>query len=149
MLECQNEINKKLSAAGEKANEIVQEAHEERNRIFHELGDEILSLALSISEKVIKIELDRNDEAFKSILASAIKKVADDNNLKVRVSDSDYKRFLSEGREEIFTKSGNVTFIKDKLLKKGDCIVESDSGTIDAGINTQLKQVKLAFGVNA
>jgi len=146
--EFESTVREKLNSAEEKARELVDEAYQERNRLLEGMKDEILNLAVSIAEKILKTELDRNEEAFRSIVINALKKVTDYENIKVRLSESDYKKYLSDGKDEIFSRSGNITFIKDKHLKKGDLIIESDSGTIDAGIATQLNQVKTAFGVN-
>lgn len=150
LAECEESVNEKIQEAERTAEEIITNAYKERENILSGLRDEILELALSISEKILNIELDRNDESFKSLVLNAVSKLADSSNVKVRVSEDDYEKYFSNDKGEAFAQENNlnITFIKDRLLKRGDCVVDSDSGTVDASADMQMEKIKLAFGVN-
>jgi flagellar assembly protein FliH len=42
-------------------------------------------------------------------------------------------------------KVGDLVIIQDDNMEKGDCIIETDSGNIDSGVQTQLEFVRATF----
>jgi flagellar assembly protein FliH len=147
--DCEEKVSKRYLEVENQASKIISDALNERENILMGLTDEILALSLNISEKIIRTELGSNKDAFKLMVLSAVSKVAGTNNAKVRVSEADYENYFSNNRGDAFAEDNvlNISFIKDRNLKLGDCVIDTEGGTIDASLDTQMKQVKLAFGV--
>jgi flagellar assembly protein FliH len=65
----------------------------------------------------------------------------------VRVCEEDYE-FVLESKSKILAMVENVDDVvikKDLSLKRGDCVIDTDAGSIDAGLSTQEEQVKAIF----
>jgi len=121
--------------------EVLQNAVNKRfEDICKSLQDEALNLALIIAEKIVKTEIDRNDKAFRAVVADALSKIRKEERITIRVSTEDYGKY-SDSLSELGDKDCLITVVKDDKLAPGGCIIETPSGYIDAGIDTQLKKI--------
>lgn len=107
--------------------------------LFQEFQDAVLDLSLQIAEKVIKLELGRNDAAFLGLVQEAASRFKPNETLSVHTSKNDYWRSLVSS---IYAQSENITLLADDSLPNGSCIVESTSGILDASVDIQLKQIQ-------
>lgn len=61
----------------------------------------------------------------------------------IRVSSSDYK-FMLDNRERIngvVSKQVQIEIVEDPTFKKGQCMIESDSGIYDCSLDIQLENL--------
>ena len=71
-----------------------------------------------------------------------------DGKIVLRVGATEYERFFSLGATEIELDSGAIVkaaVLRDVSLSDGDLIIDTDDVTINAGIDSQLQYVELAF----
>ncbi len=108
---------------------------------------ELLDLSIDIARKIIGVELDKNDEAFKSLVQNAISHMRGDAKITVRVSEREYESYFS-GSDAYFQVGGErvkAPVIADPQLKEGDCVIESEGEMINAGVEQQLGALKDAM----
>lgn len=120
-------------------NKILNEAVNQKNRILEEAELEILKLALALASKVIQTELSVNPEIIMSSTKRALQKVVSDSKIKLKVSPHDYET-LREHIDDLASKAGIISavdIVQDNNVTAGGCIIETDSGRIDAQIETQ------------
>ncbi|MGI6561646.1 MAG: FliH/SctL family protein [Clostridia bacterium] len=136
------------SAESEK-NKILEQAYKEKTEILNSVHTEILNLSMNVAEKILGYQLSRNEKVFQSLVLNAIKKVTWEDKIKISVSETDYERFFEGDKQERFKAEyfTDVVFEKDDSLKKGDCILHTSKGKIDASVSTQLDNIKEALGV--
>ena len=111
---------------------------------------EMVALSLDIARQVIKTEVTQNPAAVQAVLANALRRITDKDNVRVRVSVADAPR-VKEAREDLMEIVDGLRFIEiveDRRISDGGCIIETNAGTIDAKIETQIEEVARALGVN-
>lgn len=118
-----------------------------RNAMYTEAESEIMELVLDIAQKVIGQELVLNQDVIFSLIQQALQKCAFKDKLTIRVSSDDFD-YTNSIRDRIVALTEGINELEvlcDRALSKGSCIVETDSGEINAGIQVQMKEVQKAF----
>ena len=111
---------------------------------------EMVALALDIARQVIKTEVSQNPNVVHAVLANALRRITDKDNVRVRVSVSD-ALCVKEAREDLMEIVDGLRFIEiveDRRVGDGGCVIETNAGTIDAKIETQIAEVARALGVS-
>lgn len=122
------------------------EAAEIRERVWRETEKDLLRLAVRLAEKIIGRELKTDKKAITDIVAAALQNARQQEKLTVRVNPSDLS--LIEEEREKFLPSGRaqfIDFVADPRVSSGGCLIESEVGTIDARLETQLRVLKRAL----
>ena len=121
-----------------------------RETLWRTQEAEMVALALDIARQVIKTEVSQNPAVVHAVLANALRRITDKDNVRVRVSVSDAPR-VKEAREDLMEVVDGLRFIEiaeDRRVGDGGCVIETNAGTIDAKIETQIAEVARALGVN-
>jgi flagellar assembly protein FliH len=139
------ERSRLVVAAQQSAADAVARAatsFQEMTRTVHaELADAAVELALQIAETVLGRELVAVDDAAADAVRRALTSVPVDVPVVVRLHPADLAALdaaVSSDRE--------VTYLADPALGHGDAVVETDSGSVDAGIGAALARVREVLG---
>ncbi len=120
-----------------------------REALWLSQESEMVALTLDIARQVIKTEVSQNPAVVHAVLANALRRITDKDNVRVRVSVSDAPR-VKEAREDLMEIVDGLRFIEiveDRRVGDGGCVIETNAGTIDAKIETQVAEVARALGV--
>jgi len=142
------ELAKKKSEDDNTLNRVLSEIYGEHKRIYMSMEGEVVNLALEIVKKIINPAEDELGTVFPSLIKNALRQFSTESKIIIHVSASDYERFFSSGATTIELDSGKiitVTVMSDVSLADGDCIIDTDDFTVNAGVDSQLKLVELAF----
>ena len=121
-----------------------------RARLWQSQESEMAALAFDIARQVVKTEVAQNPGVVHAVLANALRRITDKDNVRVRVSVSDAPR-VKEAREDLLEVVDGLRFIEiveDRRIGDGGCVIETNAGTIDAKIETQVAEVARALGVS-
>lgn len=127
-------------------NEHLLSARERRDTALADAERELLRLSVKIAEKIIGHELERDAATFAEIVSTALRYARRNETLTVRVNPDDLS--LVQERRERLDSTGRARFIDivaDPHVKRGGCVIESESGTIDAQLETQLRVLERAL----
>jgi flagellar assembly protein FliH len=114
-----------------------------KQEILREYEPEIIKLAISIAEKILKREVRVNSEHIVEIVKSIVNTLKDKSKITVNLSTDDYSVLKnSEKLNELKYISSNFEIVEKPELQKGDVLVDTAFGTIDATIDSQLEKVK-------
>lgn len=110
----------------------------------------LIQLAFQMASRLAKTELNSNSEAMIQILRDAVGLSQDEEDITVRVSQSQFE-FLEElkqetGREFEFIK--RIRFEPSEEISAGGCIVETNYGEVDASIEQRVEQLWIALSEN-
>ena len=143
----EKEMQARFEQQTEVLQNIIMQIGEAREGMIDELEDEIISLVLDTAKKVINIELEKNDKVFVDVIQNALSQIKREGKIVIRVGQDDYARFFSSGSAEFILGNERIrtTVIDEPLYEKGDCVIESEGETVNAGISSQLKYIELAF----
>lgn len=131
----------------DEAEDIKKQAHKVYNDTIAGLESDIVDIIIDVSRKIIGMEFEHNRDAVISLVVTAIKGSSPSNGVVVRVCPEDYD-YVSENKDELLRYSEDIheiTIKKDNALNKGNCLIETGYGSIDASVETQLAAVERAF----
>ncbi|MCC6445227.1 MAG: hypothetical protein IT210_17420 [Armatimonadetes bacterium] len=116
----------------------------ERERILAETEPEVIRLVLEIARKVLRDESAANPELVMGVVGHALRRVTNKERIRVRVNIADLSH-VKERREQIIALLDGIEHLEildDQRIGPGGCLVETDSGNIDARLETQLEQIE-------
>jgi len=127
----------------EKAKEVIGELLEEKYKTLESMEGEIVKLSMVIAQKIIQTELKTNKMALVSVIASALKNAANCEKVMIKVSGEDYEDVI--GSKDVLRKQlinvKSFDIVKDEILSSYDCVIETESGTINASVANQVMKL--------
>lgn len=122
---------------------LLEMANAERHKLMEQAEPELVRLALGIAERVLhqQVALDRG--VVVEMAKVAIARLIDRDTVTVRVNPADLER-MREHRDELIALSDvrNLRVVEDQRVGRGGVVVDTDAGTIDARISTQLDEAR-------
>jgi flagellar biosynthesis/type III secretory pathway protein FliH len=122
---------------------LVDMARIERHKLMESAEPELVRLAVGIAERVLhqQIALDRG--VVVEMARVAIGRLVEKESVTVRVNPGDLER-MKEHRDELLSSGEikNFRVVEDQRVDRGGVVVETDGGTIDARISTQVNEAK-------
>lgn len=122
------------------------ESREIRERVWRETEKDLLRLAVRLAEKIVGREIKKDGKTVVDIVSAALQNARQQEKLTVRVNPADLptiekemERFSTGGRIQF------VDFVADPRVSSGGCLIESEVGTIDARLETQLRVLERAL----
>lgn len=129
------------------AEEVKRRSIDERSNMLAGMEKDILELVINVARKVVAAELTVNREIVLQLLRDALNDCSSKESAAIKVSPEDYD-VLNENMEEIMSIAGTsdgIEIKKDVSMKKGDIIVDTKLGGINAGIQTKLDKIEESF----
>jgi len=130
-----------------KLNEQILFLDQEKKRLRHEMNKLILPLALKAAKKIVGKELEINPETIVDIVTQALAPAMQNRRITIYVNKAD-REILEAEKPRIREKLEHVEslLIKDRPdISQGGCIIETESGIINAAIENQWRAIESAF----
>ncbi|MBI2974798.1 MAG: hypothetical protein HYY43_04340 [Deltaproteobacteria bacterium] len=117
-----------------------------KEKFYSSAEPEIVKLVMTIAEKIIGKMVRENEAAIKSIVRQAVESSLGER-ITVRLNPEDHKVISSAEFEfrDVLDRTKRIVFKEDESIKQGGCVVETEVGTIDARLETQLKAIRKAL----
>ncbi len=135
--------NHEMSEMLETMRGLVEMAGVERYKIISAAEPEIVRLAMGIAERVLhqQIALDRG--VVVEMAKAAIARLVDRESITVRVNPADLEGMRGH-RDDVLALGDvkSMRIIEDQRVDRGGVVVETEAGTIDAKIQTQIIEAK-------
>ncbi|MBI2346567.1 MAG: hypothetical protein HYV03_06770 [Deltaproteobacteria bacterium] len=128
------------------ATEFALRVQEWKATFYRGAEPEIIRLVMTIAEKVIGTIVQEHSEAIRAIVRQAIESSLGDR-IVVRLNPEDYRVITAQefAYRDILDRTKRLTFKEDAAITKGGCVVETEVGTIDAQLETQLEAIRKAL----
>ena len=150
----QDGYNRGVEDSQEIAKQIVDEALAIKNdwiamreSVLRESENEMIALVIEAIEKVVENRVETDTSLIESLIKQGINRVTKSHLVSIRVSNEDYNHALSI-KPMIIASSDKIEDLeikRDPTLTNGSCIIDTDSGSIDSSIKTQVEQIKSLF----
>lgn len=124
--------------------EIKKEYIKKKESLYREVEEDIIHLVLEISEKVIYDKINEDKEYIISLIIKGIESLNTTEDLIVRISKEDYD-VVEMSKNKILARASLINDLEIKIdsnLGKGDCIIDTNKGSVDVSINYQLQEIK-------
>lgn len=123
---------------------LVAALREEKESFYQENEVYIVKLAIEIARKILHRELTQNPDLLLYIVREALRKVAGTGRIIIHVHPDDYQ-ILKDKRSQLgasLSAFEQVDFVPSDEVQRGGCVIESDSGIVDAQLDVQLDQIE-------
>lgn len=115
----------------------------EYNQRLNELEPMLVDTILTVFEKVTHVLAEDKKDLVLQLVNDVLSKTEISKEFLIRVSSADYK-FMLDNREKIngvVSKQVQIEIVEDPTFKKGQCMIESDSGIYDCSLDIQLENL--------
>jgi flagellar biosynthesis/type III secretory pathway protein FliH len=138
------EGNRQIEPAIELLREWGQILQAEKEELARRYESEVVELAFQIAERILGSEITTRPEAIVDVAKQALKKIVNVDEVVLRVHPDDQK-ILEESCGELSREvsSGKpLEFRADTSIARGGCVVETESGMLDAQLGSQVDQLR-------
>jgi flagellar biosynthesis/type III secretory pathway protein FliH len=118
-----------------------------RKNILSGSEHEVVRLALEISKKVVKREITIDAELILAMVKVALNRLAEQTAATIRLNPKDYHVMMDRQSSHPVLGAANeaIKLIEDPLISRGGALIETESGTIDARIEEQFREIERGF----
>lgn len=118
--------------------------NEWRETLVRDAREQLIGLAVEIARRVIKREVTCSDEIARLNIEEAIRLSARRSRLLIRVSEMDMSTLETMLDEQPMSQDADsaIELIPSTEILPGGCLIESACGSVDARIETQLREIE-------
>ena len=127
---------------------VIEELRNERTNTYDKLENDVIGLAMGIARKIIDPATGELGDYFEAMITSALRQMDPEGKITIRVSPAEHERFFANGSGTFELEDGTAvtaTIVRDATQKSGDCIIDAGDKTVNAGLDSQLRRIELAF----
>lgn len=131
----------------EQFNEHIIALEEKKRQLYHETQRLIIPLALKAAKKIVAQELKLHADIIVEIVKQTLKPVLQNHRIKIFVNKED-RVALESNKDSIksILEQVETLSIEDRPdIERGGCIIETESGIINATLDNQWKALEAAF----
>lgn len=131
-----------------KENELLQkekQLEKEFEAKVNQLEPLFVDTITNVYEQIFNVELSEYQDMLIYLVESVIKKNDEDTQFMVHVSPTDFKKVYAKKAEllsKIIRDNIKIEIIEDVTVGDKQCIIETENGIYDCGIDTQLEELK-------
>jgi flagellar biosynthesis/type III secretory pathway protein FliH len=128
---------------------LIDAVRAERHVLLGSAEPELVRLAVGIAERVLHQQIALDHGVVVEMARAAIARIVDRETITVRVNPADIEQMRGH-RDELLALGDVKTMrvIEDQRVDRGGVILETDAGSIDAKISTQLAEVRKILHIN-
>ncbi|MBL8136861.1 MAG: hypothetical protein JNL48_09585 [Acidobacteria bacterium] len=120
-----------------------------RGDLIRRTEREVVDLALAIAKKVLQREVTLDHDLMLAMARVALDRLADVSTASIRLHPDDYAGVML-GRGPSAVTTHGVQIVADPSVRRGGCVVQSEFGSVDIGVATQIDELTHAlFGDEA
>ncbi|HZJ82632.1 MAG TPA: FliH/SctL family protein [Clostridia bacterium] len=129
----------------EQAEKLKEQYIDDRENLYKSSEKHMVMLAVEIARKVISGILEEDKEAYTRLALGILNKIQGENKVQVKVSSKDYLNVVEDKEFLLSSSQGidDIEIIEDAFLKNGSCVIDTNNGTIDGGVDTQIDNIKV------
>ncbi|MEH6937017.1 flagellar assembly protein FliH [Bacillus sp. JJ664] len=125
------------------AKEVVESSKVDYLNRIEESEDAILKLGLAVSEHILLLEIDQNQEHLLPIVKKVLHEIREEKDIRLTIHPSQYDLLVSQRveLEKILLNESKLFIYPDETLSIGSCVIDSSFGRIDASVDVQLSEI--------
>ncbi|MFA7326256.1 MAG: FliH/SctL family protein [Candidatus Kapaibacterium sp.] len=120
---------------------IIQEFEKKNNDLLNQLHDSVLNIAEKVSLHIMRAETLTNSDSVKQRIAKVIDEARDAKIISIRLNPETIKQIKETDTRLLEFKSSTVELVEDESLDINDCIINTDSGNLEAKITEELSNM--------
>lgn len=132
---------KKTEAVVKRFSRSVEEVAGLREKMIKSAERDLVELSIEIAKKLVHREVQLDEKIIATLVRVALDRLTMKKGIKVTVNPLDFE-VLNGELKNLLGEEGSIDLKVDEDLRRGDCLVESDHGSIDARISEQFKEIE-------
>lgn len=138
-----SEIETQLGAAVAALQGVVDEARAQRQKIIETAEPELVKLAMAIAERIVHEQITVDPNVVLENVRQALTRLVGREVVTLRVHPADLEMIRAH-RDAIAASNDveHLRVVEDQRVDRGGVVVETDAGTIDAKISTQIREAR-------
>ena len=126
--------------------ELVDSARAERHEIIESADSQLVLLAVGIAERILHMQIAADSNVVLANVRHALTRLVSREVVTLRVNPADLEIIRSQ-RENITASTDveHLRVVEDQRVDRGGVVIETEAGTIDAKIGTQLREARKAI----
>lgn len=117
---------------------VVQEFEEKNNNLLSQLHDSVLTIAEKVAMHIMRTEALTNSDSVKQRIAKVIEEAKDSNIISIKLNPETISQIKETDARLLDFESSSVRLIEDKTLEQSDCVINTDSGSLEARVTEEL-----------
>ena len=137
-------FEKQLAVASSGISAGLEQFRSEREAYFARIEPEIVQLALAIARKILHREAQMDPLLLAGMVHVALEKVDTATRVRLRANPVDI-HYWNEHFSQGSTAQPGPELIGDATLRQGECALETEIGSTQISLETQLKEIEQGF----
>src|SRR5688572_11637749 len=135
---------------GNRLGSAVEMLRTTSERLAGEARSDALEVGFLIARRILESELATSPEPLVGLVRSTIRRLGEARKMVVKLSQADAEAvnaiLAARGPSAVSTvATAQIEIVTDNSLERGDCVVESDVGSVDGRIATRLEELRRAL----
>lgn len=135
------EITKKEDELRSSLSRTLEVFAKERKQYFERLERQVVRLTLAIAEKIVRREVSLDPLLLAGAVRVVLDKVGDRSPVVLRIPS----REEAAWRTQFADASSCPSLEVDDSLQQGDCVLQTEVGTVDLSVRAQLMEIETTF----
>lgn len=125
---------------------LLAQMRDQRHELIESAEPELVRLAMAVAERIVHEQISIDPNVVVENVRSALTRLVSREVVTLRVNPADLET-MRQHRDAIVSVSDieHLRIVEDKRVDQGGVVVETDAGTIDAKISTQLREARRAI----
>ena len=137
------QVESQLQAARAAVAEALKAFETQRAEYFARVEAEVVQLALAIAAKILHREAQVDPMLVATLVKMTIDKMREGSSVTIRVAPGHAARWKQYFSAQ--ANSARIEVTEDAALSDHDCVLETELGVANFGLDTQLKEVEQGF----
>jgi len=123
---------------------MVEDFAEVRDRFLHAVEREVVELALAVAARILRREAQMDPLLLTGAVRVALGQLSGSTRVNLRVP-ADELALWTEAMAVLPNLALKPTVIAGEGMRLGDCVIETELGSVDLGIRSQLGEIERGF----
>lgn len=136
-------LKQQIEIERESITRSLDQFSQERSRYFAGVEAEVVKLALAIAARVLHREVNLDPLMLTAVVKVALGKITDESTTIVQVPAREvelWRAFFADSSPQ-----SSVEVVGDEHLKTGDCVLKTNMGRVDLGVDAQISEIETGF----
>lgn len=142
--EAEADAAQKMTTVRESISQAVQHFAEQRDHYFQDVEQQVVRLSLAIAAKILHREAQMDPLLLSGAVRVALGQLSETTQVRLRIPSGELALW-----EEMLRLIPNLPIrpkvIGEEEFSDGDCVLETEVGTVDLGVRAQLAEIERGF----
>jgi flagellar biosynthesis/type III secretory pathway protein FliH len=144
---CKAEMEAEVREKVERFTSMVDDLMVQKKRLLMDSEEAVMKLSCDIARRIVAKMAEIDEAMILDIVRNALGHLADRQKVAIRVNPADAEVLKAHG-DEITQASGagsTVEIVEDVRIKRGGCLIEGESGSVEAQLDRQVDMIEKAL----